>query len=311
MKPFRTYQHLEGYPMTDRDKMEIGSKFWNEGKWNNFVAPFLLSLTSPEARRELVLVDMGCNSGLFLKLAQDWGFGRVVGVDSDREAVRRGVEWRDKNDGNYEIRRQNMENCIEDLPLADYTVLANAHYYFTINDWLDYLDKLQYKTRYCIIVTAEKRSKQACWASADISDIRKYFKSWEEVGFINVISDDGSPGYRKLWGICFKSPYIERVPIDDLDRGNHVQDNFYGEIDKGLPFQETKYYKIMKPYRNNLSDDRLNNWFKDRIALFEDVRKNGLKRPVYINSNKRILDGNHKSSILEYLGFKTVIVRET
>lgn len=293
--------------MTDRDTQEINSKFWNEGKWANFVLPFI-----KETTKELTFVDMGCNAGVFLNQAEKLGFNRVVGVDSDAQAVARGEEWRDEHGGNYKFVLSKMEECIDNLPLADYTVLANAHYYFTINDWLDYLDKLQYKTRYCIIVTAEKRSKQVCWASADIPDIRTYFKNWEEVGFIDVIPDDGSPGYRKLWGICFKSPFIERVPLDNLDCGNHVQDGFYAEIDKGVPYKETRYYGIIKHYREGKwSEDRLNTWFEGRVALFEDVKKNGLKRPIYVNENARVLDGNHKYSMIKYLNFYTVIVRKT
>lgn len=306
MKPFETYQHLDGFPYTDRDTKQIGSKFWNDGKWENFVKPFI-----KEDTKELTFVDMGCNAGLFLKRAEDMGFDRVIGVDSNEAAVRSGEVWRDTRGGKYKFVLARMEECIDNLPLADYTVLSNAHYYFTINDWLDYLDKLQYKTRYCIIVTAEKRSKQSCWASADVPDIRNYFKYWEEVGFIDELPLDNDPDPRRLWGLCFKSPHLERVELSTLDRGNHVQDDFYREIDSGMEYKSTRYYKIMKPYRKRWPDEKLNSWFEDRIKLFNDVRKNGPTRPIYVGANNRILDGNHKSSIMEYLGYKTVIIRRT
>jgi hypothetical protein len=306
MKPFEVYQHLDGFPYTERDLGEIGSKFWNEGKFNNFVKPFI-----KETGKELTFVDMGCNAGLFLNEAENMGFGQVVGVDSNEEAVQKGERWRDDHGKHYKFLLTKMEDCIDRLPLADYTVLANAHYYFTINDWLDYLDKLQYKTRYCIVVTAEKRSKQACWASADVPDIRNYFKGWEEVGFIDELPLEEDPHPRRLWGLCFKSPFIERVELASLDRGNHVQDSFYGQIDKGVPYKDTKYYHIMKPYRVKWSEDHLNKWFEGRVRLFENVKKDGLLRPIYIDSKNRILDGNHKSSIMEYLGYKTIIVRRT
>ena len=152
MKPFKTYQYLEGTEMTERDKSEAGSKFWNEGKWDNFVAPLL-----PEDCSGMTLVEMGCNAGVFLKEAEKRGFSRVVGVDSDQVSVERGRAWRDRHGKGYKFLLKRMEDCITDLPVADYTVLANSHYYFTINDWLDYLDRLQYKTRFCIIITAKKR----------------------------------------------------------------------------------------------------------------------------------------------------------
>jgi hypothetical protein len=170
MKPFDSYQNLDGEPLTERDKKQIGSKFWGRGKWDNFIAPHL-----PKEGLNLSLVDMGCNAGLFLQLASERNF-KPLGVDSDEVSVARGNQWAKDNGYNYEIRLAKMEQCIDDLPIVDYTILANAHYYFTINDWIDYLDKLRLKTRYVIIVTAEKRHINRCWASADVPSIRNYFK---------------------------------------------------------------------------------------------------------------------------------------
>lgn len=307
MKPFQTYQYLEGYPMTERDKVEVGSKFWNEGKWDNFVLPFL-----PDDCKGQVLIDMGCNAGLFLKLAKEKGFERVVGVDSDKDAVTRGLEWRNKNGDNYKIILSPMEKVIDELPVADYTVLANAHYYFTINDWLDYLDKLQYKTRYCIIVTAEKHHINRCWASAGLDDIRVYFKNWEEVGFINELPIEGEIGARRLWAFLFKSPFVERIEMAKLDRGNHVQDQFYRELDEGKDYHDTRYYRIIEKYRRHKwSKERLEGWFEDRVKLYNDVKENGLKRPLYVDRDLKILDGNHRSSIEEHLGHVTPFVRKT
>jgi len=305
-KPFSSYQYLENTIMTERDKREIGSKFWNEGKWNNFVKPFLK--VDP---KESVFVDMGCNAGLFLKFAEDMGFDRVVGVDSDKEAVERGLKWRDEYKGKYNILNMRMEECIDTLPVADYTVLANAHYYFTINDWLDYLDKLQYKTRYCIIVTAEKHHLNRCWASADVKDIRTYFKNWEEVRFIDElpISDDPMP--RKLWGLMFKSPFVEKVPIDSLDCGNHVQDRFYEELDKGTKYENTRYYRILIKYRKKWGTEKLNRWVEERIRVYENLKKNGLLRPIIVNHSNLILDGNHRYAMMKTLGYKEVFIRKT
>jgi len=306
VKSFSTYQALPGEPMTERDKMEVESKFWNKGKWDNFVLPFL-----PEDCSEQTLVDMGCNSGLFLRLAQDKGFLHVVGVDSDKRAVERGIAWRDKNWDIYKILNLPMEKSIDELPVADYTVLANAHYYFKIDDWLDYLDKLRYKTRYCIIVTAEKRHTNRCWASADLTDIRAYFKDWYETGFVNELPIEGEVGARKLWGLCFKSPYIERVSIDSLDCGNHIQDRFYEELDRGTEYNKTRYYRILKPYRKKWSEEMLNNYMLERMEVYEDLKENGLKRPLIVNSENLILDGNHRYCMMKTLDYKSIIVRKT
>ena len=65
MKDFKTYQYLKGEPMTNRDKTEKDSKFWNEGKWKNFIEPLL-----PKDCRDMTFVDVGCNAGLFLKISR-------------------------------------------------------------------------------------------------------------------------------------------------------------------------------------------------------------------------------------------------
>ena len=307
MKPFQTYQYLAGTEMTERDKQAVGSNFWNEGKWQNYIAPFL-----PEDCSEMTFVDIGCNAGLFLKLAEDRGFSRVVGVDFNEEAVKRGMEWRDKHNGKYKMICSRMENCIETLPFADYTVLANTHYYFTINDWLDYLDRLQFKTRYCIIVTAEKRVKQRCWASTEILDIEGYFSQWENAGFIDALPTEGDPSPRKLWGLCFKSHHFERVPVEKLKCVNTMQDGFFTEIEKGIPYQQTDYYRKMKEYRNSRwTEGHLNRWFEERVKVYQQIKQDGVIKPIIVNSEYLILDGNHKYEMVKDLGFKTTVVRKT
>lgn len=306
-KPYETYQHLEGTPMTDRDMGEVGSKFWNKGKWDNFVAPFL-----PEMSKcaELSLVDMGCNAGVFLNEAELRGFKTVIGVDSNKGAVERGAAWAKEYGKSYKFVESKMQECIDDLPMVDYTVLANAHYYFTINDWLDYLDKLQAKTAYCIIVTAEKRKGNRCWASTELDSIRSYFKTWEEVGFIDGVPLlEGDPHPRKLWGLCFKSPSIERVAIDALDSGNHVQDKFCAELDAGKHYTETRYYKILKPYRKRWSEERLHKWMEARITVYESVKKHGMRIAPIANKDNLILDGNHRHADVRHLGDKSILIR--
>lgn len=320
-KPFSTYQYLEGQTMTERDKQEINSKFWGGGKWNNFVLPFL-----PEDCHDLSLVDMGCNAGLFLKFASDKGFKEIIGVDSSKDAIELGSRWRDERGYKYKMfnlefvkREENImefgsewatEKCVSALPIVDYTILANSHYYMTVNDFIDYLDVLQYKTRYCIIVTDKKRHLNRCWASADIEDIRSYFSNWEEVGYQDELPFDNEIHPRHLKSICFKSKFIERVPVADLDSSNHVQDQFYAELDQGIDYKQTRYYKIIKHYRKKWEPEKLDKWFNERMAVYKDLKENGLKKPILIDKNNKILDGNHRYSMMRHLGNETILVRK-
>jgi len=303
MKGFDTYQYVEGEVMTERDRQEVGSKFWNQGKWDNFVKPFL-----PKDASDMTLVDMGCNAGIFLKLAEDMGFKRVIGVDSSKEAIRKGIAYRERNGGKYELIRKDMTKCIDELPMTDYTVLAMAHYYFPINDWLDYMDKIWSKSRYVIIVTALKKSRP-CKASADTIDIRNYFKNWEEVGYIPELPLEGDPFPRRQWSFCFKNPVLDRVPIEEINLSNKVQVGFYGQLDKKINVYKTKYYRVIKAYRKNWSQDRKTRFIAERVDLYADIKKNGLLRPIIIAPTTRVIDGNHRLEMLRHLGEKTVIIR--
>ena len=77
MKPFSKYQYLEGDENTDRSNNEKDSKFLNKGKFDTFIAPFL-----PEDCTDMIFVEMGCNASLFLKLAEEHGFSKVLGFDA-------------------------------------------------------------------------------------------------------------------------------------------------------------------------------------------------------------------------------------
>lgn len=306
MKPFETYQQLEGEIMTDRDQKQIGSKFWNKGKWDNFVVPHL-----PEDCSDLSFVDMGCNAGLFLKFAQEKGFKDIIGIDSNEEAVMRGTSWAHRNGGKYKIIHSHMEKAAGKLPIVDYTLFSNAHYYFTINDWVDYVDKLKLKTKYVIIVTAEKKRINRCWASADVQKIRNYFRDWKEVSFVDELSLEGDPDPRRLWSLCFENPLLEKVTIESLDSSNHVQDQFYGEIDKGKDFRATRYYRIMKKYREKWGIEKINRWFEERLKVYESLKKNGQMLPILVDDGILILDGNHRYSMMKNLGYKNVFIRRT
>lgn len=306
-KKFSNYQYVCG-EMNERDKQEVESKFWNEGKFNNFVRPFL-----PNDCKEMTFVDIGCNHGIFLKLAENMGFKKVIGVDSHRKVIQKARQWRKMNGGKYEVRRESGEFCIYNLPMTDYLVLANAHYYFGINHWLDFVREMKNKARYCIIVTAQKNRKPACKASPDILNIREYFKDWEEINFLEP-SLEGDPYPRRLYGICFKNPLLERVGLDKITCGNNVQNGYYEEIDKNINPLKTKYYKILKPYRKNWSEKRLKKHMLDKANLYKDVKKHGVKKPIivkreYKNGQNRIIDGNHRYNMLKHLGHKSAIVR--
>lgn len=304
MKPFATYQHLNDELDTARSIKEKDSKFWNEGKWDNFVAPFL-----PENCEGLTLVEMGCNAGLFLKLAKERGFSQVVGVEASSKAFSRGIAYRDKVGGEYDIQRRYMERSLKHMPMADYTIFVNAHYYMHIAEWLKYVDALAGKTHYCILVTDKKRER-FCVASPDIDIIKRYFKHWKLVGHIPELQPGNDPHPRRLQSLCFESPFVKRMPVDEIDCGNHVQGEYYRALDKNKNPLQTRYFKILEKYRKRKwSREQIIEFMQDKVKLYESMKKDGLIDPIIINSSNRVLDGNHRFKILEHLGHKSVLVR--
>jgi hypothetical protein len=254
---------------------------------------------------------VGCNAGIFLREAKDLGFDRVVGVDYNKMAFQRAIEYRDRINGDYELYRWKMQRCIDKLPLSDYHVMANTHYYFTIKDWLLYMDALQYRTRYCIIVSAKKRFK-AFKVKADPESIKEYFKDWEFVGEIPEIPLEGDPYPRRLYGLCFKSKYLKRLPIKDFANRNKLQKGFYKELDEGKEPKDTKYFQRWTHYKKDKEKPkRIERRINKKAKVYKDLKERGLRRWIIVDRENRIVDGNHRAKMLEHLGHKTMLVRRT
>jgi SAM-dependent methyltransferase len=92
----RWYQNVpvEGaeYEGQERER----SRFWNVGKWDNFIAPLL-----PRERR--TFIDIGCNAGLMLKLAQDAGFEKVIGIEASKRAMQQAEQYRESVGGDWTV----------------------------------------------------------------------------------------------------------------------------------------------------------------------------------------------------------------
>ncbi len=307
IKRFGNYQYVPTEPMSGRDKQEENSKFWNEGKWETFILPFI-----NENVNDMTLVDMGSNAGLFLKIAEDMGFKRVVGVEANKEAFDRALEYKEQTGGSYNMHRTMMENSIGILPVADYTILANIHYYLNIGDWLKYLDELITKTRYCIIVTCEKeRYRGKIWkGSCFVPNIRNDFKVWDEVGIIDDVSMDDPYPRKGMKSLCFKSPYIERVKMDEIDNPLDVC-GFYADVEAGKDPHETEHAKnlLTNSKRKHWSEKRFDKYLKRKVNIFEDIKENGLKSPIIINSDNRVCDGRNRFEAMKHLGYNSVLVR--
>jgi len=301
MKEYNVYQHLPGDPTNERYELEKNSKFWDVGKWNYFVLPLL-----PKLCKELTYIEGGCNAGLYLGLAKELGYKRVIGVESDKGAWERGIKYRDDHDLDYNIILDDLTKATNFLPLADVTVLVNVHYHLRIIDWLEYLDKLQYKTRYCLIVTVKTTYKS--WrALSSIEALREYFKDWEETGYIPWINPEGDPSPREMSSIIFKSKHLDRVPIKSIGNSDSTMD-FYTSHSP----MKSEYANFLRKYRSKKwSEKEADNFLLSKLDLYNNVKLKGLKSPLVVRTDNRLIDGCHRAGILKALGYETAIIRKT
>ena len=101
------YQNVDGVDgAVFKDSRRTASKFWGSGKWNNFIEPLL-----PPERR--TFVEIGCNAGLFLKLATDAGFTNVTGIDADRDRFDQAHQYKHHNVYSNKLIHQKVDDDID------------------------------------------------------------------------------------------------------------------------------------------------------------------------------------------------------
>jgi len=271
----RRYQNVLGY---GKHEEWNGSKFFNEGKWNNFIAPHL-----PEDCTDMTFLEIGSNYGLFLKMAKDREFRHVKGIDYDTHNCE--IAKRYLGDS-VEVERANVNESIywndfiAKLPATDYILLSNFHYHIYTNVFLHLINILRRKCRYIIIVSAEDvRGKLYC-AKPHITRIRGYFRDWELVKHIPEIDGTGDPSPRRMYSLGYKSE-IERVPIQRL-------------IDALTPRGMKFYLKVRRVVR------------KTRIQW-----KYPQNQPLLLHPDYRLIDGHHRLACLEIDEYKSALCEVT
>ena len=315
---------VDGKPFSRPRSDKANSRFWNEGKWESFIAPLL-----PEDCTDQTFVEMGCNAGLFLKLAADRGYRRVIGVEKNRTPARLGLEYRDAIGYDYELLKRTLggkwgENGsfdIDELPVADLTLMSTFHYYIDINCWVKYLDRLVAKSCYVLIVSPPDRKAEHWRALCDYEAVAGYFKNWQEVGKIENVSKAGDSKPRDLYSVLFKSPLIRRVPIDDIGRGrgegremDRAQIDLAERVASGQDFDlwSTDYYQAWKRRKEGKWSERsIRRFVQMKADMMVDVRANGLRDPLVVyKEGLKLSDGGHRLSLLRAMGHGSAIVRE-
>ena len=192
------------------------SAFFNEGKWRNFILPLL-----PEDPANMTFLEVGCNVGLFLKLATEHGFRRVVGVEADPAACAMAERYRDDCGMEYKVlnRAVGQDFDWDELPAADVVLLANMHYYVPLNEFLPFVDRMRWKARTCIVVSRAMRDKKHGHPLPDEANLRLYFRDWECLRSVQTSTAmlESDPHPRRVFSLLFRSQ-LQRQPIEDHAR---------------------------------------------------------------------------------------------
>lgn len=286
------------------------SSYWNEGKWNNFIRPLL-----PDPA-DGTFVEIGCNAGMYPKMAKEYGFRDVIGIEPSNSAFKMALEYRGQDDYKLLHRGVGTNFSFDELPVADVVLLSTVHYYFDLNAWMKFLDELQYKTVYCVVVSRPLKKFGHWMPGATFSDVRNYFKNWEEVGAIPHFKSQDDPHPRELYSLCFKSTLRRRWDLqidvrnsDGVDQGAADLAQMVASSDTVNPY-ETTYFSTFKTRKNGRwSDEKIAQFVQSKIDVMYDVKNNGLRHPLLVQMWGKISDGGNRYRILNALGYKSAISR--
>jgi len=317
----RWYQNIAINRAEFEDPKRKESKFWNEGKWDNFIKPLL-----PQERG--VFIDIGCNAGLFLKTAVDEGFRDVYGVESNGHVMEQAERFREQNGYPYKLIHQTVGKNLDldQLPLADVVLLSNTHYYIPIPAFANLVDRLKSKAVYCIVVSGKARGWEGCPRHHFFST-KGYFNGWQVARVIEGLEEGGDPAPRKqMWSALFKGN-LDVCNIENKrdewheaalksKNPNHFElppalEEFFKKVlsEKEFDSKKTLLYKYWRRRMPTKSPE----WTLKKLAykqsLAEDIRDNGMKEPVYFDWRGKILDGIHRLAIARELGYGHIIIR--
>ena len=278
---------MKNYQNISVDGKEYGeparksSAFFNEGKWENFIKPHL------PTDEEMTFIDIGCNYGLYVKLAKQYGFQTVLGVESNREL--KAVTDKYVTEGKIlytELSEAIFRTTfIADLPAADVVLMANVHYHLYVPVFLHLVNLLRHKTRYVIVVDVDsekqKRMHKCFRANNGLYELEQYFRGYDRVGYLGEIPTNGDPSPREgMYSVLFKTK-VERVPIDIFKWGR-VGSRFYRKVKSDMK---------QSGYVNKCG-----------------VQDGTMTYPLLLRRNNSLVDGYHRLAQLELEGAKTVLV---
>lgn len=289
------------------------SNFFNEGKWQNFIEPLL-----PSDPSDRTFVEIGCNVGLFLRLAREYGFRDVIGVEADAAACEMAEQYRDAHGLDYKIlnRTVGKDFSWDELPAADVVLLSNMHYYIPLVRFLPFLDRMIQKTLTCIVVSRQMRDKKHGHPLPDIDSLCRMFCDWKRVLLIETTREmlDGDPHRRRVHSLLFRSR-LQRRPIEDHTRRGQEyleQKELIDIAQSGneVELEDTLIWAFWAGRKKGRwTDEQVRAQAQYRLDFTRDMLENGMKEPILIQPNGVGIDGGNRAAVQRLLGYESIIVR--
>jgi SAM-dependent methyltransferase len=318
MKPVHQNIFLDGKDLGENGG-RLGSKFMNEGKWENFIEPLLKIVPIVKGDySDLSFLEIGCNAGLFLHLAKRLGFRDVAGIEQWENPCRVGEIYRDSLGLDYKIINEEVtqDYDFEKLPCVDVVVMANFHYHIANNIFVYLLDALKNKARFVLIVS-DGTARHVRWrAHPSMEEARKFFREWEEVATVYPIPGDGPHPRKNMYSFLYKSK-LKRVPLDmirlrgyeegEMDRA--TKDFIEKALHSRFDVRSTEFYNLIKKRQRNKTIEYHVDFCQKKKELARSIRDNGMEKPIMTDNSDYLIDGGHRFFTIKALGYKSIITR--
>ena len=300
--PGRWYQEatINGKEMPFRRRSDT-----NEKRWNKFIRPIL-----PFVGSDRTFVDLGCNAGFYCRKMADLGF-KTIGVEREAMFLRHGAYWETLDPKGVKLVKDDVNDY--QLPSNHLTLLANVHYWLTLDQFTKLIEKFAQKSLY-VIVIGRYKTLERHHSSCDEATLRGNFESWEAGEIVY-----GS----KHFSIIFKNPQLLEKNVEDLSffqqfmKSKRFLPAYNQLIDlvlSGKDFDplKTDYYAYLT-WRGFKNKDEL---LARHIDLVGDIKENGIREPLEIGrtikgvyEENRLVDGDHRLIVAMGLGLKSVVCK--
>jgi len=316
----RWYQTLDIDGVVFEDPNRAKSKYWNEGKWHNFIRPLL----QDEKR---TFIEIGCNAGLYLKMAKDAGYHNIIGVEGNGQIFQQAEQYRESVSGDWRLipQRVGKNFQLDSLPVADVVLISNMHYYLPVGVFAKLVDDLRNRCLYTVVVSARAKRRQgnALW---DYSSVSGYFKDWKELAQIAYKEPNGDPCPRvEMFSVLYEGNLIP-LGVDEYydawfeasKKPGHkshelaptMQDFFERVLlDVDFDYRITPFYQYWRKRLPKKSEKWTHDWLDYKAELARDIRDNGMTEPIYLDHRMKLLDGIHRLAIAKVLGHRHILVR--